>query len=282
MVEIRWILLGLGLLLIVGIWWWGARLTRNTIPLVSVPTPGDQAGIQEDSHSTASNETTGDCEILSAEEPREWGVPPFEPLSIKTADFEAITMPDTPMSAHVQRADVHVDFEEVALEDEPAPLSASHGMTTPASVVATPERVSSVSKLQKIVTIRVCAPGELRWSGNQLKAALESNGLAFGRYQVFHRKHADGESLYCVASLVEPGTFDLARMPEEEYRGVTLFAVLPGPIDVLKTFDDMIATARSLAESLSGMVQDSKAMPLSPQRVSALREDVARFHALLP
>ncbi len=42
-------------------------------------------------------------------------------------------------------------------------------------------------------------------------AALELHGLAFGRYQVFHRKHSDGRSLFCVASLIEPGTFDLAR-----------------------------------------------------------------------
>ena len=50
--------------------------------------------------------------------------------------------------------------------------------------------------------------------GPQLMAALELHGLAFGRYQVFHRKHVDGRSLFCVASLIEPGTFDIAAMAE--------------------------------------------------------------------
>ena len=71
----------------------------------------------------------------------------------------------------------------------------------------------------------------------------------------------------------------LQRMPAEEFRGVTLFAVLPGPLEPLQTLDALIAAARGLARELSGMVQDAKGMPLSPQRAAALRDDVARFQA---
>jgi cell division protein ZipA len=107
------------------------------------------------------------------------------------------------------------------------------------------------------------------------------HGLAYGRYQVFHRRHVDGRSLFCVASLVEPGTFDVARMAGEEFRGVTMFAVLPGPVEPLLTLDELLAAARGLAQELSGMVQDSKGMPLSPQRAAVMRDDVARFQAAL-
>ncbi len=137
------------------------------------------------------------------------------------------------------------------------------------------------AELQRIVTIRVCSVGEMRWSGARLMAALELHGLAFGRYQVFHRKHADGRSLFCVASLIEPGTFDLAAMADQEFRGVTLFAVLPGPIATPGTVDELLGTARGLAEELSGMVQDAKGIPLSPQRAAAMREDAVRFQASL-
>jgi cell division protein ZipA len=137
----------------------------------------------------------------------------------------------------------------------------------------------NVSELQKIVSLRVCALGEDRWPGEQLMSALEAEGLAYGKYQVFHRKHADGRSLFCVASLVEPGTFDSARMSEQEFRGVALFAVLPGPAEPIQTVDALIATAQGLAANLTGMVQDGKGVPLSPSRAAALREDVARFQA---
>ncbi|MDP9085064.1 MAG: cell division protein ZipA C-terminal FtsZ-binding domain-containing protein, partial [Pseudomonadota bacterium] len=139
----------------------------------------------------------------------------------------------------------------------------------------------NTAQLQRIVTIRVCGVDDARWSGAELMSALEAHGLSFGRYQVFHRKHSNGRSLFCVASLIEPGTFDIAAMPEQEFRGITLFAVLPGPIEPLDTLSELFATARGLAEELSGAVQDAKGMPLSPQRATAMREDIARFQAQL-
>jgi FtsZ-interacting cell division protein ZipA len=146
---------------------------------------------------------------------------------------------------------------------------------------ATPPQVPNISETQRIVTIRVCAAGESRWAGLDLMSALENHGLAYGRYSVFHRKHSDGRTLFCAASLIEPGTFDIALMPQEEYRGLTLFAVLPGPCDSLQTLDAIIETAAELAQALRGTVQDSKGLPLSQQRAEALREDVARFQASL-
>jgi cell division protein ZipA len=143
-------------------------------------------------------------------------------------------------------------------------------------------RSSNASAKQKIVSVRVSAGGESRWPGPALMAALEAQGLAFGRYQVYHRNHADGRSLFCVASLVEPGTFELARMAEQEFRGITAFAVLPGPAPPLQTFDALLATAHGLAESLAGELQDAGGAPLSAKGMIALREDVARFQAQLP
>jgi cell division protein ZipA len=146
---------------------------------------------------------------------------------------------------------------------------------------AAPAQSPNVSETQRIVTVRVCAAGDSRWTGTELMAALEAHGLAHGRYKVFHRKHSDGRTLFCAASLVEPGTFDIEKMPGEEFRGLSLFAVLPGPADPLQTIDALIATAADLAETLHGDVQDSRGVPLTAQRAEALREDVARFHALL-
>ena len=136
----------------------------------------------------------------------------------------------------------------------------------------------NTAERQRIVSVRVAA-GEEMWQGADLLTVLEDLGLAHGRYQVFHRKHSDGRTLFCAASLVEPGTFDLAAMPEEEYRGLTLFAVLPGPADPLQTIDAMIVTAQDIAQALHGTVQISKGVPLSAQDVATLREDVARFQA---
>ena len=303
MAELRWILLGLSVPLLAFIWWWTARRAGQT--------PGN-AELRE---TTAApdprrNESGGDSP-RPAPNPRDWGVSPFEPLNIRTAEFDRVPVLDRPMMVHADpepaaSADaaavepLTVDLEpnpmavdppaEPAPPEPPAPSpprAAPMSITGP--VAENSDRFASpaahapnVAELQRIVTIRVSALGETHWSGPQLMAAFELHGLAFGRYQVFHRKHVDGRSLFCVASLIEPGTFDVAAMAEQEFRGVTLFAVLPGPIAPLETVDELLRTARGLAEELSGMIQDAKGMPLSPQRAAALREDVARFQAALP
>jgi len=223
--------------------------------------------------------------------PRDWGVPPFEPLNIRTAEFDHVPVLDAPMMAGTEPAPTpgseRAPAPAPARAPTPPPAMRPMFTTGPISeqsdrAAAAPPQAPNAAELQRIVTVRVCAVGEARWSGSQLMAALELHGLAFGRYQVFHRKHADGRSLFCVASLIEPGTFDVAEMADQEYRGVTMFAVLPGPIQPVETMDELLGTARGLAEELSGVVQDAAGVPLSPQRAAALREDIARFQASLP
>jgi cell division protein ZipA len=274
--ELRWILLGLNLVLLAGIWWWGVRQSRQApgnAELRESPTGAAAAHLPATAHLPTTPHLPAAAPAQS--EPREerapdvqqhgWGVPPFEPLSIRTTDSGRVPALDRPMTANAEALDLGGDSR--------APFS-------PAPAAAAPSPGSG--EPQRIVTVRVCAVGEARWSGMDLMAALEVHGLSFGRYQVFHRNHVDGRSMFCVASLVEPGTFDLGKMREEQFRGVTLFAVLPGPIEPVQTLDALFTTARGLAERLSGMVQDAKGIPFSPQRAAALREDVARFQASLP
>jgi len=319
--ELRVILAVLSALLLAGIWWWGARRSRQA------------AGNAELRESTMNTSTTPvRTAVPVADEPdpaeprghesRDWGVSPLEPLSIRTAQFESVQLADLPMTAHADPLDETLDLGIADLEHtahqfapapperayEPAPAGGPEAPWTSAarapsaSVAEAPStsaarapsaslaeplpanskpQLANASETQRIVSIRVCALGDARWSGLDLMAALENHGLAHGRYNVFHRKHSDGRTLFCAASLVEPGVFNLAKMPQEEFRGLTLFAVLPGPLPPLHTLDAVIETAGELAAALHGTLQDSQGAPLSMQRAEALREDVARFQAQL-
>ena len=296
--ELRWILVAICVPLLIGIWWWGTRRSRQA--------PGN-AELREST--AAPLGTPGRASTDSHAAARDWGVPPFEPLSIRTADFEHVQIVDLPMTAHPDAIEENSElgtepreFPSAECRTAPAdemesmaayppaattapaaspPAAAGAPAASDASATGSNPQGPNVSETQRIVTVRVSAVGDTRWTGSQLMAALENHGLAYGRYQVFHRRHSDGRTLFCAASLVEPGTFDLARMPEEQFRGLTLFAVLPGPAEPLQTLDALIQTAGELAETLRGVVQDSKGVPLSQQRAEALREDVARFQAML-
>ena len=269
-------------------WWWTARRSGQA--------PGN-AELRESTAAPvhtfgpAAGEPAPSVKRSAHAETREWGIPPLEPLSIRIADLERVPELDQPMTAHTDPLDLSIDLGDEIEAAAPAPTPTTEPVPNlklrPSTdnsdrLAAVAPQAPNASELQKIVTIRVCAVGDARWSGTALMAALEVHGLAYGRYQVYHRKHSDGRSIFCVASLIEPGTFDMARMAETEFRGVTLFAVLPGPIEPLPAVDALLATARELARELSGMLQDTKGVPFSPQHALALREDVARFQAQLP
>ena len=275
--------------LLAAIWWWTERRSRQA--------PGNPQLRESTPPLEARYPHPPDRDLRPHPPAGDWGVSPFEPLSIRTAEFDPVPALDGPLHAH---ADPEADPDPEAEADpdpdpeaEPGQEAHDAGAKTDLELPGPPGAAeyrrsaaavptASSADLKKIVTIRVCCVGQARWSGAQLASALESQGLALGRYQVFHRNHPDGRSLFCVASLIEPGTFDAARMPLQEFRGVTLFAVLPGPLAPLATMDQLMGTARGLAEELTGMVQDGKGTPMSPQRAAGLREEVARFQALLP
>jgi cell division protein ZipA len=290
--ELRLILLALSLVLLAGIWWWGARKSSQAPGVSELREPTIAEPPRRD---TVIEETIVLDAVTPPLEPlthsREWGVSPFEPLSIHTTEYDRVPVLDGPMMV---QADVLAPFKGAMPDAEvsapapaaPQPVAAPGRVPTlhpenSERIAVAPPRVPNASEQQKIISIRVCAAGDTRWSGAELLAALESHGLAYGRYQVFHRKHVDGRSLFCVASLIEPGSFDLAQMAAEEFRGVTLFAVLPGPVEPLLTIDELLSAARGLALDLAGVVQDAKGVLLSPQRAAALRDDVARFQAAL-
>ncbi len=299
MVELRLILSGLGILALVAIWWWTARRAAQTPgnpqlrESTAAPAPAFGPAVAESATAEKRSHGSGS---------RDWGVPPLEPLDIRAADFEPVPLlDDEPMLTQADPLDLTIDIDaggreprvDIAPEQPPAAQTEPTRSVPPKSMPAPNAENSdhlgaaaspgpNASEAQKIITVRVCSVGDTRWSGAALMAALEVHGLAYGRYQVYHRKHSDGRSIFCVASLVEPGTFDVQRMAEEEYRGVTLFAVLPGPLEPLRTVDALMAAARDLARELSGTVQDVKGVPFSPQRVAALREEVARFETRLP
>jgi len=172
----------------------------------------------------------------------------------------------------------------VELPHTPPPESRHEPATAPAGERAPAHPASGAAgaakptrAAQKIIALRVVAMAGARFDGAALLHALQDEGLAFGRYEIFHRLHADGRPVFSAASLREPGRFDLATMPATQYPGVALFAVLPGPLPAADAFDELIYTARALATHLNGALADERGAPLTAHRVTRLREEALDF-----
>lgn len=117
--------------------------------------------------------------------------------------------------------------------------------------------------------------------GNELFPALSDAGLEFGRMDIFHQVVDDGDEVFSVASMVEPGVFNPVQPDTLSTPGVTLFAVLPGPLAPSATFERMLSCARGLAAALGAEVLDESRSVLTRQTEAHLRERVATYEAKL-
>lgn len=138
---------------------------------------------------------------------------------------------------------------------------------------------SAPSVNQKIVTLRLVAHNRGSFKGDELILSMRGIGLRRGKFGIFHRFDGDDESpaIFSAASLVEPGHFDIENLKEQTIPGISLFLILPGPVEGVEAFDLMIAAARTLAQSLDGELLDESGSTLSIQRERYMREEIVQF-----
>ena len=88
---------------------------------------------------------------------------------------------------------------------------------------------------QKIVTLRLVARDGGSFRGDELVLSLRGIGMRHGKFGIFHRYDGSSEdnTVFSAASLVEPGSFDMTNIKEQELPGISLFLILPDSI--LKT-----------------------------------------------
>jgi cell division protein ZipA len=141
------------------------------------------------------------------------------------------------------------------------------------------EPVAQPDGPQKIVTVRIVAREKKSFPGDELVLSMRGIGLRHGKFDIFHRYDGNDETktVFSAASLVEPGSFDLQNIKGQEIPGISLFLVLPGPIDSVEGFDMMLEAARTLTQSLDGELLDESGSTLSIQRERYLREEIIQF-----
>lgn len=303
MPELRWILLGAGIALILGLWWWETRRPRASKPSApgapDVEAESAEEFAEPDVESAASYASTIE-RVRVERRPPIIEIP--EDLEVDVSDFVGIERRHSPQTEYPRVAEPGEDGAREAAPDEQEPVSgdtdepddhqrAPWVRTQPLELdevapqrTAAPQR-SSIDELerrtaeasqQRIVALRLVAPAG-PWLGADLRAAFAAEGLEFGPYSIFHRPREDGKTLFYVASLMEPGSFDPAGMDEQEFSGISLFGVVPGLLDAPAVFDLVLSAGRSLAARLSGQLQDEQGSTLTAQRILNLREELVHF-----
>jgi cell division protein ZipA len=128
---------------------------------------------------------------------------------------------------------------------------------------------------RKIIALRLVSGTGERFQGRAVRQALAAEGFQIGKFEIFHKPGPDARAVLSAASLTKPGTFTLTTMDGQRYGGLSLFAVLPGPLSAVETFDELLLTARSLNDRLRGALQDERGEPLTPTRSASIRDNLA-------
>ena len=166
---------------------------------------------------------------------------------------------ESPVDADAGPAADDAEPIEVGVEEEPP---------------AMPDKVP-----QKIVTLRLVAREGGSFRGDELALSLRGIGMRHGKFGIFHRYDGNNEesTIFSAASLVEPGSFDMTNIKEQELPGISLFLILPGPVEGAEAFDMMMESARAVAQALDGELLDESGSTLSIQRERYMREEIIQF-----
>lgn len=304
MPELRWILIATGTLLLIGIYIWGRRAARESAasedaalrmrPEPQMPAPesaADRFSMPEDAEEAAPEVDASpaytrpvdfSATAIRATPPREDEVDissraaadaGYRPVSrdLRRGRIEPTFVDDAPTE------DVHTTTAELPVEQAPQrePAVPQDAPTLSTSSTPAPKRIER----RKIIALRLAA-GTQRFPGAQLRQTLEEETLDYGKYDVFHRLHTDGSHVFSVASMVEPGTFDLEKMATLTYPGITLFAQLPGPVAGVEAFNQLTTCGKRLQEQLGGTLQDERGVPLTVHRMERLRQEIREFESL--
>ena len=214
-----------------------------------------------------------------AREPRRWGEwsDPGEPRVPLDAHDEPTTRFDA-SEPESERAPAH----EAARASAPAYSATSHAASPlSAESLDSAETASDEPVVdwpdeatRKIVALRLVSGTGERFAGRAVRLALAAEGFLLGKFEIFHKPGPDGRAVLSAASLTKPGIFSLATMDAQRYGGISLFAVLPGPLSPQATFDELLTTARALNDRLRGALQDERGEPLTPMRSAGIRDSL--------
>lgn len=132
----------------------------------------------------------------------------------------------------------------------------------------------SSSKKPDFISIRLMAKQGQTFGGYDLLQFLLANRLDYGELKLFHR-YADNErkeKLFSLASVNEPGDFELSKMNDFECDGLILYMHPDEHQDPLSVFDTMLDTAYDLAQDLRGILMSGRDQPWTSDTTEDIRK----------
>ena len=115
--------------------------------------------------------------------------------------------------------------------------------------------------------------------GYELLQALSNYNVHLSEkkhFQRFSNDNGSGQLWYHVASMTNPGTFDMSEPGKLECRGLVFIMESDKIDDLSRAFESMLKTCKGLAEDLKAELLDEKQQPFNENKARELRYSIAR------
>lgn len=152
-------------------------------------------------------------------------------------------------------------------------------VTKNATIAPQDEPIVEPQDWDLVIAFTIMAPESKAFTGKAVKAALEQHDLHFGDMQIYHRQTAGSQkqTLFSVANILDPGTLLPDRFVSMTTPGLLIFAKLPGPVNGMALFDDLLDTARGMNEQLGGVLCDETREPVSDALLESMRARILEY-----
>lgn len=257
--ELRVALIVLGAVFLAVLLLWerrrSARRSRPA-PAPEISQPLSAPAVASSARNRRLEPSIGDFSPGEAELPESLEVPtihPVDPVRVEVMREVAVDVPGAAAAA--------------AARIEPSPMQVDASPAAP--VIRWPP-----PQTERVLTVRVVRADGHALPGRALRLALESLGLVHGPQRIYHLVDADGAVRASAANLVRPGSFDPAQMDAQEFRGLSLFCILPGPVAAQRMLDDLLELAHAVAGRVDAVVQDEQGAALVGDRLAQLRRSL--------
>ena len=157
-------------------------------------------------------------------------------------------------------------------------LGLSQKTTTP--INSETKHESSQQEPDDVLIINVMAKSGYVFNGQTLSESFQRAGLNLGQMSIYHR-HLENNPrnalAFSVANMMVPGIFASDDITSYETAGISFFLSLPCSGQAISNYDNMVATAKQMAEELEGEIKDENRSIMTRQTIEHERQRVIEY-----
>ncbi len=261
MEDLRWILLGLGAVVLVGLYLY----SRNRRGDAGIPFGDAPAHDPLDVGSTPSRRSEPLIEDITG-----WTEEGTGPVRRRQLDDEAA--PARPV-----RRTPRFSYEAMPRDVQSSlPLADDDlraGSVETVSADTEPVVEEARQEAPAVVPLYLVARDGEGFSGAELIAAFARHGFEFGEMDVYHHADSVGHVLFSLMNGVAPGTFDPTTLSGQHTPALALFLRLPiQSAQPTLVFEQFLDVAHRLAGELNGVLLDDRREELASESIDRMRE----------